>query len=69
LHPRTATVATTVDPQLPFATKQLETSMARYESLAAAGGRLAEIRHEMGEFGWFVWKSWGGLFRSRGWIQ
>lgn len=23
----------------------------------------------VGEFGGFVWKSWGGLFRSRGWIQ
>lgn len=69
LHPRTTAAATTVDPQLPAAMKQLDASLARYELLSAAGGRLAEVRHEMGEFGWFVWKSWGGLFRSRGWIQ
>ncbi|KAJ9114979.1 hypothetical protein QFC22_005307 [Naganishia vaughanmartiniae] len=69
LHPRTNETVTMVDPQLPAAIKQLDASMARYESLAAAGGRLAEVRHELGEFGWFVWKSWGGLFRSRGWIQ
>ncbi|KAJ9095711.1 hypothetical protein QFC21_005583 [Naganishia friedmannii] len=69
LHPRPTEAMTMVDPQLPAAIKQLDASMARYELLSAAGGRLAEVRHEMGEFGWFVWKSWGGLFRSRGWIQ
>ncbi|KAJ9111198.1 hypothetical protein QFC20_002692 [Naganishia adeliensis] len=67
LHPRPPHA--TSDPQLPAALKQLDASMARYRALSAANGRLAEIEKEVGQFAWFVWKSWGGLFRSRGWIN
>lgn len=67
LHPRPP--HSTADPHLPAALAQLDTSMARYRALSAAGGRVGEIEREVGQFAWFVWKSWGGLFRSRGWIR
>lgn len=40
-------------------------------SALAAGGNDEEGRvlKDLAGFGMFVYKSWGGLFRSRGWIK
>lgn len=43
--------------------------MTRYRRISEVGGRVKDVEREVGRFGWFVWKSWGGLFRSRGWIN
>ncbi|GHJ85898.1 hypothetical protein NliqN6_2300 [Naganishia liquefaciens] len=67
LRPRPAHSST--DPQIPLAMRQLDESLARYRRLSEANARLGEVEKQMGQFGWFVWKSWGGLFRSRGWIN
>jgi hypothetical protein len=67
LRPRPAHAA--ADTQLPVALAQLDASMERYRALSRAKARLAQIEGEVGTFAGFVWKSWGGLFRSRGWIN
>ncbi|KAI5450533.1 hypothetical protein NCC49_002989 [Naganishia albida] len=70
LRPRTRTAhATSADPQLSAALGQLDTSMERYRAISRADARLGEVERQVAQFAGFVWKSWGGLFRSRGWIN
>lgn len=40
----------------------------REQGAGESGGGGTRRREEVGTLGRFVWKSWGGLFRSRGWI-
>lgn len=76
LRPRTRTAhatpaaeAAAADPQLSAALGQLDTSMERYRAISRADARLGEVESQVAQFAAFVWKSWGGLFRSRGWIN
>lgn len=72
LHPRPAPTAdrrTSQDPQLSSALEQLDASLSRYGLLVSAGNSLSSTGGGLTQFASFVYKSWGGLFRSRGWIQ